>query len=330
MKFGKVSSIIVLGGSYISIQFLKLLKQRNIKFHYFTSKRQLSDLLPNGISLKKNLIKQNLKFTSTEDINKCRKFICSLTNSFLILGFGEPWKLNNSVLKKVGNRFLDFMGIPMPEYRGGAHYSWMILNENHKGGCFLQNVSKNTIQGYSDSGFYFLREFYNYPKKLSIPNDFFLFSVKKEISFLNRFINSLKLNHDFKLKKINQKMSLNFPRLNTDLNGIIDWSYDVGELNKFINAFSNPYKGASTFYNKRKVYLRNSKVFKKNNFHIYSSGIIVNIFKNKIYVAVKGGILVLDNVTDKNGKDLKKILDVGKRFFTPNNLIEKAKIHNFF
>ncbi len=330
MKFGKIDNLIILGGSHISIKFLTLLKKRRVKFKFFTSKRLLNDLMPNGITLKQNLFNNNFEFTSTENINKCKKFISSINKSFLILGFGEPWKLNNKLLKKVGNRFLDFMGIPMPEYRGGAHYSWMILNKHFEGGCFLQNVNKNTIQGYSDSGQYYMKLLYKYPKNLSIPNDYFKFSTKKEIAFLNNFIIKLKGNNNFKLKKMKNKGSVNFPRLNTNLNGFIDWSYDVDELNRFINAFSSPYSGASTYYNNQRVYFKNSKIFKKNNFHIYCSGLIVNIFKEKIYIAAKGGILTVDSVSDKTGKDFKKRLVLGKRFLTPKNYIEKAKIHHFF
>ena len=330
MKFGKIDNLIILGGSYISIEFLTLLKKKSIKFKFFTSKRLLNDLMPNSLTLKQNLRYRNLRFTSSEDINKCKKFLSSLNRSTLILGFGEPWKLDNKILKKVENRFLDFMGIPMPDYRGGAHYSWMILNKNFRGGCFLQNVNKNTIQGYSDSGYYYMKVLYNYPKNLSIPNDYFKFSVKKELSFLNNFINKLKKNHNFKLKKIDNKLSSNFPRLNTNLNGYIDWNLDVDELNRFINAFSSPYIGASTYFNNKRVYLKNSKIFKKNNFHIYCSGLIINIFKEKIYIAAKGGILALDYICDRKGKDFKKNLSLGKRFLTPQNYIDKAKIHNFF
>ena len=263
MKFGKIDNLIILGGSYISIKFLNLLKKRGIKFNFYTSKRQLNDLMPNGISLKQNLLNYKFEFTATENINKCKKFIYSLNKSYLILGFGQPWKLNNKLLKKVENKFLDFMGIPMPEYRGGAHYSWMILNNNFKGGCFLQNVNKNSIQGYSDSGHYFMKLFYKYPKNLSIPNDYFEFSIKKEMNFLNNFISKLKNEKDFKLKKITETKSSNFPRLNTDINGFINWDYNIDELNRFINAFSNPYRGASTFYKNKRVYLKIQKFLKE-------------------------------------------------------------------
>ncbi len=330
MKFGKIDNLIILGGSYISIKFLNLLKKRGIKFNFYTSKRQLNDLMPNGISLKQNLLNYKFEFTATENINKCKKFIYSLNKSYLILGFGQPWKLNNKLLKKVENKFLDFMGIPMPEYRGGAHYSWMILNKNFKGGCFLQNVNKNTIQGYSDSGHYFMKLLYKYPKNLSIPNDYFEFSIKKEMNFLNNFISKLKNEKDFKLKKITENKSSNFPRLNTDINGFINWDYNIDELNRFINAFSSPYKGASTFYKNKRVYLKSSKVFKRNNFHVYCAGLIINIFKEKIYIAAKGGILVVDTILDKKNKNFKNKLILGKRFLTPSRYIEKAKIHKFF
>ena len=37
------------------------------------------------------------------------------------------------------------------------------------------------------------------------------------------------------------------PRLKTNLNGWIDWSQNVYELERFIGAFDQPYAGAKTY-----------------------------------------------------------------------------------
>ena len=44
------------------------------------------------------------------------------------------------------------MGIPLPRYRGGAHFSWMIMqNEKNNGAC-LQLINEDMVQGVYDSG----------------------------------------------------------------------------------------------------------------------------------------------------------------------------------
>ena len=86
------------------------------------------------------------------------------------------------------------MGIPLPMYRGGAHYSWMILNKNKHGGCFLQNVDENTVQAQNDTNKYFLKKEYVSSKLLN-PRDYFNYSSKIEISFLIKFLTNLTKNN---------------------------------------------------------------------------------------------------------------------------------------
>ena len=139
-------------------------------------------------------------------------------------------------------------------YRGGAHFSWMILNNQRLGGCYLQNINEKTVQGSSDSGYYLTGYKYKFPKNLKNPNDFFYFSKKKEVLFLRKFFTQIKNKKKFKLKKFNKNNSIFFPRLNNKINGYINWENSADEIVRFINAFSDPYIGAITF--EEKLYLK--------------------------------------------------------------------------
>ena len=58
------------------------------------------------------------------------------------------------------------MGIPLPKYRGGAHFTWMILqNEKNNGACF-RIINENSEQGVFDSGDKI--EFLNYKNKTQL------------------------------------------------------------------------------------------------------------------------------------------------------------------
>ena len=52
------------------------------------------------------------------------------------------------------------------------------------------------------------------------------------------------------------------PRLSTDKNGWIDWSLDPNELIRFINAFDEPYVGASSLINREgfKDYIKSAQL----------------------------------------------------------------------
>ena len=189
MKFGKIEHFIVLGGSLITLYFLKYLKKNKIKFDYFTNKRQLDDILINSKSLLENLKLNSINYNISKDINDDSKIKKIITKNSMAIGFGQPWPIKTTLLKRFKGKIVDFMGIPLPQYRGGAHYSWMILNDNRDGGCFLQNINNNTLQSISDSGYFYMDYKYVYPKSLKIPKDYFKYSFKLLIK-LNQMIST--------------------------------------------------------------------------------------------------------------------------------------------
>jgi len=323
MKFNHINHIVVLGGSTVAFSFLKYLKKSRFNYHFFTNGRLLNDKLTNDKTLKQLLVSNKIKYFSTNDINKNKKIESIITTNSLIMGFGQPWVIKKKLLRKFKNKIVDFMGIPMPKYRGGAHYSWMILNGNREGGCFIQNVNEKTVQGSSDSGFYYMKSNYMYPKNLKIPLDFFNFSQKKEISFLKNFLKKIKTNRNFNLRRLYEKNSIFFPRLKAKINGFIDWDTNADEVVRFINAFSDPYPGATTFINKKKIFLKNATLLKRNNFHTYVSGLILNKFKEEIIIAAKKGIIKVSSVKNINFKNL----IIGDRLYTEKKIIQKSKKH---
>jgi len=323
MKLNNINHIIVLGGSVSSLSFLKLLRDNKIKYHFFTNERMLNDNLLDNKTLKNHLKNNKIKFTSTKNINKNKKIMKIITSRTLGVGFGQPWYIEKKLLNKFNNKILDFMGIPMPKYRGGAHYSWMILNDERDGGCFLQNINENTIQGSSDSGSYYVRYNYKYPKNLKTPNDFFIFSEKKEISFFKNFLKKIRKNYSLTLKKIDEKKSIFFPRLKNNINGFIDWSNSADEIVRFINAFSDPYLGAITFLNGKKIYLKNASIIKKNNYHSFASGLVLNKDRKGLIIAAKKGIIRVNFIRNIKLQSIK----TGERLVTQNKMIQNSKKH---
>ena len=315
MKFGKIDHIIVLGGSLIALYFLKYLKQKKIKFDYFTSKRQLEDVLINNHSLLENLKLNSINYNVSKDINNDSKIKKVITKNSITIGMGQPWQIKTKLLSKFNGKIVDFMGIPLPQYRGGAHYSWMILNNNRVGGCFLQNINSNTHQSLSDTGYFYMDYKYVYPKSLKIPKDYFKYSTIRELFFL---------------KKLNEDSSIHFPRLISSTNSFIDWSNSAEEIVRFINAFSDPYTGAISFFKKKKIFFKDAKLIKKNNFHSYTAGLIVNITDTNILIAAKEGVINIRDVKNEKKNNLIKKLKVGDRFSTTEKYLLKSKIHPKF
>ncbi len=327
MKFNKINHIIVFGGSQLTLEFLKLLKRKKIKFHYFTNKRQLSDNLSNNLNLKDNLKKNKIKFYETEDINKNKLIKRIFTINSFGIGFGQPWKFKQKILKLMNPNLVDFMGIPMPKFRGGAHYTWMILNQNFEGGCFIQNINEKTVQGSLDSGYYYYKTNYKYPKKLKYPKDFFKYSIKKEINFLKRFLEKIRNNIPFQLKKIDERISNFYPRLLNNKNGYINWNWIAKDVVNFINGFGDPYLGGICYFKREKFYLKEAKLLYKNNLHSLLSGTVIKKDKKNLYIQANKGVIEVNKIYNNNNINIISKFKVGDKFYNIQQNLDNSKQH---
>ena len=232
---------------------------------------------------------------------------------------------SKDIIDLFAGRLLDFMGIRLPQYRGGAHYSWQILRGNRIGCCNLQIINEDMIQGVFDSGEIVKSREYFFPPSTRIPEDYFKFAVVQENLFLQEFLEEVENGKDFELSKVQENFSMYFPRLNTIKHGFIDWRWDTKYIECFICAFDEPYAGASTFIANNKVHLKNCVAeFNEGSFHPFQVGLIYKIYNGALFIATKSGTLIVHKVMDEKGKNIIRNLLIGQRFFTPINYLEEA------
>ena len=204
----------------------------------------------------------------------------------------------------------NFNGIPIPNYLGGAHYTWQILNDNKDGGCFIQRITNKIDKGEILSS-------YNYrlSDKAKIPIDYFKENLYFSNCFLSNFFDHI-INKDnfysYSYETYIDKTKY-FPRLNSNINSWIDWKMNAEEIVKFCNAFDSPYSGAITEHKSQIVKLKNVSIIEKENFHTFTCGIILRTNKNSIFVAAKNGVLKINKVFDITNKacikKIKKVID---------------------
>lgn len=325
MKFGNIKNFLILGGSLNSLNFCKFLKKKKENFFLFIDQRQADEKYYDK-KLSVLLNELNINFIITKNINRNLVFLKFNPKTSIILGFGEPWKLERKILKSFKSNALDFMGIPLPVYRGGAHYTWMIINQNFKGGAFLQNITNETIQGKKDSNQYLFGRYYKYPKKLKLPIDFFNYSCVEEMKVLKSFYSQLKKNKKFILKTFKKESSMLFPRLLSEKNSYINWSFPDVEIINFINAFDDPYNGAQTYLNNKKVHIK--KIIKckltKINFGQFSKGLILNKYKGFIYIALGKLVIKTNEILNEKKQNIIKEICIGQRLYTPHKYIDEG------
>jgi methionyl-tRNA formyltransferase len=326
MRFGKINHYVILGGGPFVAFLCKELHQRNKKFSVFTSPRHLEDLIDRDDTSFETFFNANgIPLYVTHDISTETEFLSLINESTLVIGIGQAWTVIPEIITHLNGRFVDFMGIPLPQNRGGAHYTWQILSQNRLGACNIETVDEFTRQGIRDTGVLIKSLSYFFPAAARKPIDYFEYATEKELNFMFEFIEEVEQNLDFKLMDVDEHQSTYFPRLNTLKNGFINWNWSSEEIERFICAFDQPYPGAATMIEHQWVRIKNVQLIHSDGpFHPFQVGLIYRIIEEKIFVATKQGTLVISEVNNEEGVLINSSLKCGQRFFTPQEAIEKG------
>ena len=328
MKYDQVDNIMLFGGARLLADFAARLKKGRWKTVVFSSGRHLDEsVADDGTTLRARLKALGTPFYSSDDINADPRVARHLTKGTLGIALGAAWQFEKPFARRFDGRLLDFMGIRLPEYRGGAHYTWQILAGNRRGACNLQ-----VIQGGADTfhrGPIIKSSEYAFPSSCRIPLDYFARAVPEEGAFLDEFLREVRAGRDFKLRGLDESSSSLFPFLHTKTQGYIDWSWNAEEIERFIRAFDEPYAGASTFLGRRRLHLKSVFPEKtRERFHPFHAGLIYRLHDGEAFVAARGGALRIGRVLDEKGGDAFGALRLGDRLTTPSAHIENARAYS--
>ena len=327
MRIKEIKKLIIFGGSYILSEFaVYIAKNSSLDLVVFSSERHLNGISSiEGKTLKEVLAKNKIRYFNSDDINSDKNLKSEIAGNVLGIAFGAVWIFNKETADLFPkNQLLDFMGIDLPRYRGGAHYTWQILHGNRKGCANLQIIHGGLIT--FNKGEIFKRRDFKLPAQLQKPKDYFDFIGKQEIDFLKDFLSEVKKGKEFKLKNLKEEHSSYYPFLNTKINGFVDWSWVGRDIFLFINAFDDPYDGASTFLGQERVALKDVELLKaEEKYHPFSSGLVIRKNDGGIFVATIGNLLYIKKVLDKENKNIINKIELGDRLLTPNKFLEEAR-----
>lgn len=326
MRFRPIKKIVLFGGSRLLAEFaICLSRRKELELVVFIAPRHLSESVTDDkLSLRAVLKKNKIRYFNSRDINKDSHLRKEVTKNTLGISVGAAWIFDQKTVNLFSqNHLLDFMGIDLPRYRGGAHYTWQILHQTRRGCSNLQ-----IIQGGPDTfhkGPIIKRKEYKLPPTLHKPIDFFNFIVKNESAFLKEFLLELKRRTNFSLKKLDEYRSSYYPFLSTAKHGLINWGWSGRDIYLFINAFDNPYSGASTYLNGHRVFLKNSHLLPlQEKYHPFTSGVVVRKNKDGIFIASSGNLLNVRTVLNEKGRNIINEIGLGDRFFTPSSILDRA------
>ena len=306
---------------YLIRKFLKKYKGR---CNYFKTSlrntttyqsKKLMDVLKTlkiNIKIKKNI--NNNLFIKKNIINK---------KYDLILSFGSAWIFNKKIIDAFNEKILNFHPVYLPYYMGAAHFTWQILNSEKFAGITFQFVTNEL-----NKGDILIRKKFKINKGSRIPMDYFNNHYEITCKFLDTFSNKIFNQKSFNrisFKNYNiEKEKEFFPRLNTKLNGFINWEWNIDDIVSFCNSFDSPYPGSLTFLNKKKIYIKGVDFYKKKKYHPYCSGLVVNKIDENIIICTSGGLIKVSSIFSENGIKINNFIRLGNRLYTPRIIYEKS------
>ncbi len=241
----------------------------------------------------------------------------------LFVSLGARWifkdRIINDVLK--GN-LVNFHGSRLPLDAGGGGFSWRIMRGDRIDSQLVHLVDEGI-----DTGPILFTKKSLFPRQCKIPADFESYHRNQFIAFYGEFIRKLKQGEMFTPKYQIDYLGRYNPRLATDINGWIDWGWSSLDLMRFIDAFDSPYLGASTYVNEKRVRLKQVHLHGGDGGnHPFMAGIVVRHDGDWIVVSTAdSNMLLIEEVIDEAGANVRNDIKVGDRFYTLVNCLEKAK-----
>ncbi len=246
----------------------------------------------------------------------------------LFLSVSSMFIFKKKQIKFLDNNLINYFPSRLPYDSGRGGFSWHIMREDR-----ILNNNFHIIDEGINTGPIIFEESKIFPSSCKIPIDYENYKWKEMNIFYEMFLKRIISKEKFLLCKQNINLGRHNPSLNTMQNGFINWDMSSYDLFNFINAFDDPFLGASTFINRpglgrlfiKKIHLHGGDTGN----HPYFSGIVSRKHKNWISVSTTGKhMLLVEQVLNSKGKNVIDKICPGDRFYTPLKYIEKSKTKN--
>tara|TARA_A100001388_G_scaffold272943_1_gene254042 strand:- start:2118 stop:3677 length:1560 start_codon:yes stop_codon:yes gene_type:complete len=315
----KLEKITLFGSGPILIKTVKLFVSNNIETLIILAPRHANDeyvKLLNDLGCK-TIIASNVN-DNNHVLENIRKY------NQLALCFGPAWIFNKEIISIFQSKIFNYNGIPLPDYLGGAHFSWQILNRNFEGGAYIQQITDAI-----DRGPIILSSKYKISPEINKPLFYEKINIENGIKLIEKFYQIINKNYLYistNNSEIDWGKLTYFPRLNTEKQAWINWGWSGREIESFCNAFDNPYLGAKTQLDDQIFIFQEVDFLEDKNMHPFCAGLILRINKtnDEINIATHGGILRVKKVSSKDKKNVWNYLKLGKRFHTEENLLRDS------
>lgn len=211
----------------------------------------------------------------------------------------------------------------LPLYRGAGGFSWQVLNAHQTLGAQIHQLLPKV-----DAGPVICSAIRQIEKLEPYPVDFIELSTYVADDVVSELALLLVKYAELEALEQNEEEAEYFPKLTTSENGVIDFSWASKELSRFIRAFSHPYPGASFIYKGQIYRVLRVGILKSGILrHPFCAGLIVNRSSAGLHVALRDGIVVLDDFRDDKGSDIDiETFRIGDRLINSISDLEHSRV----
>ena len=313
-SFKKLKNIVFIVYSDLIEELLKISKLYGLKTLIITSSDQAK-------KYNKNI---QYKILDKQDLN-FKKYVLKnvKVEETLFVSLGSRIIFSKEIIENFFKyNLVNFHSSRLPLDSGGGNISWRILRNDR-----IENQLVHLVNETIDGGPIIKSSKSIFPKNCHLPIEHEKFCNKNFLIFFDKFVKELKNSKVFKLYPQVDYIGRYNPRLNTDINGWIDWSLKSSDLIKFIDAFDDPYTGAKTTINDKVVKIKKAQLHGGDSSnHPFMSGIISRHDKEWLVVStVDENMLIIECVLDNKDNNILAKIKVGDRFVTPTDKIFLSK-----
>lgn len=324
MQFGEVDQYILFGGGQILLLIAADLAQDGASVLVATSERHCAETMitdSGSRSFLDCLKSQGLEYLVSTNVSTDPAVTGKITKNAVGISFSAPWIFTRKFIDLFQGRLINLHSTRLPQDRGGGGFSWRIMRGDRTGMSLIHQVDPGL-----DTGNIVLCQEHVFPPDCRLPADYEEHSMRRDHDLFRRLFAMIKERKSVPTLVQQECFSSYWPRLHTDIHGFIDWRWSLADLEGFICAFDDPYAGASTFMNGSKVRLKKCCTsYTDGVFHPFQTGIVFRANPEAIFVAAQQGTLIIGSVLDESGADVKGKINVGDRFWTPNEALDEAR-----
>lgn len=322
LSFGPIDSYLLFGGGLTLAKIACDLHRRERQVTVVTSERLRNVPVDGSQTFEAGLAAHEVPVVVSADVHQDERVLERITSTTLGVSLGAPWIFQNPLIERFDGKLINGHHASLPRDRGGGGFSWRIMRRERTGACVLHQVTPGI-----DDGPIIASRRYQFPPTCNVPEDFAAYASGEMYQLLQEVFQGIERQAVFEVTPQQEAQSTYWPRLSTDCHGYVDWSWTCEEIAAFIDAFDRPYPGASTFWNGQRVRLKDAQAggSADGGFHPFQSGLVYRKTSEGLWVAARGGALLIGEVADETGLDLIPSIRLGDRLYTPRQYLEAAQ-----